>query len=122
MKIKEIYELNEGLKAIVDKELPIKMAFLIQKNMSMMEDEIKNAEVIRQKIIKKYEDEEATKNLKEQGKIQLKKDKLEDFNKEFNELMEQEVDIKLKKIKIDDLDGITMKPVDLNRLRYIIED
>ena len=122
MKIKEIYELNEGLKAIVDKELPIKMAFLIQKNMSMMEDEIKNAEVIRQKIIKKYEDEEATKNLKEQGVVQLQKDKLEDFNKEINELMGQEIDVELKKISIDDLDGITIKPVDLNRLRYIIED
>ena len=122
MKIEEIYELNEGLKAIADKELPIKVTFLIQKNMSAVEDEIKNAEVIRQKIIKKYTDEEATKNLKEQGVVQLQKDKLEDFNKEINELMGQEIDVELKKISIDDLDGITMKPVNLNRLRYIIEE
>jgi len=122
VKIEEIYELNEGLKAIADKELPIKVTFLIQKNMSAVEDEIKNAEVIRQKIIKKYTDEEATKNLKEQGVVQLQKDKLEDFNKEINELMGQEIDVELKKISIDDLDGITMKPVNLNRLRYIIEE
>ena len=122
MKIKEIYELNEGLKTIVDKELPIKVSFLIQKVLSIIEIEIRNAEVIRQKIIKKYTDEEATKKLKEPGKVQLQEDKLEDFNREINELMDQEVDIKLKKIKIDDLDGITIKPIELNRLKYIIEE
>ena len=122
MKIKEIYELNEGLKTISNKELPVKIAFLIQQNISIVDIEIKNAEVIKQKIIKKYTDEEATKKLKEQYKVKLQEDKLEDFNKELNEFMCQETNLELKKISIDDLDGITIKPIELNRLKYIIEE
>lgn len=122
MKIKHLYELHQGLGAIANKELPIKTAFSIQQNLTKVEVEVKNAETIRQKIIKKYTDEEATRKLKEPGKVQLKADKLEDCSRELNELMEQEIGIKLKKIKIDDLDGLTVKPITLNQLRHILAE
>lgn len=122
MKIKHLYELHQGLGAIADKELPVKTAFLIQQNLAKVEAEVKNAETIRQKIIKKYTDEEATKKLNAPGKIQLKPDEVGDCSKELNELMEQEIDIKLREIKIDDLDGITVKPITLNQLRHIFAE
>jgi len=121
MKIKDLYELHQGLSTIAEKELPVKVAFLIQQNLSNVEAEITNAETIRQKIIQKYMDVEATKELKEPGKIQLYEDKVEDYNRELNELMEQEVDIEFKKISINDLDGLIIKPVVLHQLRFIIE-
>ncbi|MDD3841072.1 MAG: hypothetical protein PHP06_11025 [Clostridia bacterium] len=122
LRIKNLYQLNEGIKSIADKELPIRVAFLVQKNISVVEAEIKNAEAIRQKIIQKYTDVEATKKLKGQGKIQLQKDKLEEYSKEVNELMEQEVEVELKQININDLDGITVKPIVLDQIKSIITE
>lgn len=121
MKIKKLYEVFEGLNALSQKELPIKVAFLVQKNMSEVQGEIETSEKVRQKLIEKYKDEEKTKAA-DPGMVHLQLDKLDDYNKGYNELMDQEVEIKLQKIKISDLDGITVKPIVLRQLDSIITE
>lgn len=121
MKVKDIYIQFEGLTAISEKELPVKVALLVQKNLSKVQNEIKLTEEVRQKIISKYTDEKATKEADE-GIIMLRKDKLDDFNKEHDELMNQDVEVKLNEISIKDINDITIKPRVLKQLESILTE
>lgn len=124
MRIKDIYVLFEGLKVIGNKELPVKVAFLVQKNISVVRDELEIVKATKTKLDEKYVDKEKLEENESKLVIENLKEgvKFEDYNKEYDELMNQEVKIKLKKIKIDDLDGITVKPIVLNQLKSILTE
>lgn len=125
MTIKDVYELNEGIKIIASKELPVKVAFLIQQNIAMINTEIKNAEEVRKKLIDRHKDEEATQDLKlqgAQGQVKIKEDEVDEFHESLNELMQQKVDVELKKISLQALEGVMIKPIELYNLRNIIEE
>src|SRR5699024_9709599 len=95
------------------KELPTKTAFRISRNHRKLIEEVKTADEMRSNLIDKYRDE--------QDENKIKEDKKEEFKKEFDELMEQEVDIKLSKIKLFEL-GESVKPKVLFLLETIIDD
>jgi len=116
VKIREVYNLYEGIKELIDKELPISTAYKIQKNFTKLEDEVKQAEVIRKKIIDKYKEGKEDEN----GNVDIKEDCVEYFNKEIEELFTQEVELELKKINVEELEGIKIKPLTLSRLDLII--
>ncbi|MCR1834964.1 hypothetical protein NSA56_11215 [Oceanobacillus caeni] len=112
--VQELYNLTEGLSTLLDRELPTSVAFSIQRNFKKVGEEVKASDEVRKKIVEKYKQED-----NDDGTIQLKKDKLDDYQKENNELMEQEVEIDLKSIKLSDL-GNMIKPRTLGLLESII--
>lgn len=114
--VKEVYNLSEGLNELLDKDLATSTAFTIQRNFTKVGDEVKSSNEVRKKIIEKYKDKE-----NEDGTIQLKKDKLVDYRKEYDELMAQEVEVDLKTINLSDL-GETIKPRTLGLLEPIIKE
>jgi len=124
MKIKEIYTLHEGLMTLADKELPAKVSYRVQKNLSKLESEIKTIQKTTEKLNEKFVDMEKAKD----NESQLIKDNLkdgvtiEDYQKELDELMVQDVEIELRKIHIDDLSDIMIKPVVLSQIEQIIEE
>src|SRR5690625_4159840 len=114
--VQDLYNLTKGLNDLLDKELSTSTSFTIARNHKKVSDEAKTAEELRKKIIEKYKDKE-----NEDGSIQLKKDKLDEYKKEIEELHEQEVDVDIKKIKLDDL-GESIKPRTLGLLEKIIKE
>lgn len=123
MKVNEMYELYNGLNVLSQIELPIKVAFLVQQNLSSVETEVNNADKIKQSIVDRYIDKEKTKELQQEGKnmIQLQVDKIENYNKEINELNDQPVKLKLKKLKLDDLGNMKIRPIILKQISNILE-
>lgn len=113
--IKDVYSLAEGLTLLLEKEFATKTAFTIQRNHSKVMSEFEIANDLRRKIIDKYKEKDL-----DNGKVELKEDKKNDYKKEYNELMEQEVEVELKVIKLKDL-GETIKPRTLGLLEKIIE-
>jgi len=114
LKVREVYNLYEGIKELIDKELSITTAFKIQKNFTKLEDEVKQAEVIRKKIIDKYKEGEF------EGNAKIKDDCIDKFNEEIEELFNQDVELDLKEINISELENIKIKPITLSRLDLII--
>ena len=112
----EVLKLNDGLNDLSDKELPVSVAFKLQSIQSKLSTECENASKVRSKLIDKYKEEDL-----EDGKVKIKESEVETFNKEINELHNQEVNIKLDKIKVDDLESIKVKPSTLGKLEKIIE-
>lgn len=102
--VQDIYNLNEGLIVVNEKDLPIKVALKLQRNSLKVNEEYNVASGIRRKIIDKYKDKKL-----DNGNVKIKKDKIEVYNKEIKELMEQDVKIELEKINPSDL-GETIKP------------
>lgn len=116
LSIKDLYDLTDGLSHLLDKELPTSVAFSIQRNFKKVGDELKASDEVRKKIVEKYKEKD-----NKDGSVQLKKDKLDDYKKESDELMGQEVEIDLKPIKLSDL-GESIKPRTLALLESILEE
>jgi hypothetical protein len=160
-----------GLKEILEKELPVKVAYWLARVADKIDSEMKAFEKARinlatklakkdeagkpilistyEKIVRmlkeQFKDDEVSfqrelKKLDEQEKANGEREKTskeydvndEDFQKEFNQLLEEKIEIDIKPIKLADLEGETcekcgkkkgtIKPSILVRLGNIIEE
>jgi len=129
MKIKagEVKIINEGLRGILDIELPVKPAYWLARILTKMNQEAEPFEKARVNLVMKHAKKD------KDGKPMFIKDKdgkptndidvadIGEFNKEFSVLAEEEFDIDIKPIKLEDLGDIKIKPVILAKLEKIIE-
>jgi len=86
LKLNDLYSLSLGLVSLIEKELPISLAFKIQRIQNKVQEELDASDKVRKKLIEKYKEKEL-----EDGQVQIKKDKLKEFNIEMDELMKQEI-------------------------------
>ena len=117
LKVSDLYDLSLGLADLSEKELSISLSFKIQRASKAVSDELIASDKVRKKIIEKYKEKDL-----ENGQVQIKKDKLIEFNKEMQELMKQEVEVSIDKIDIEDLEkaDINIKPKTLMQLDSIL--
>ena len=115
--VSDIFNLNEGLTTLSEKELPVGVAFNIQRTHRIIGEELKTAEETRTKLINRYKDKDL-----ENGRVQLKENKLDEFSKELDELLKQEVKIDVEKINIKELENISVTPKTLGLLNTILDD
>ena len=129
MKIKagELRNMHEGLGEILRIELPVKPSYWLARIATKIDSETLAFEKARMGLVRKH----AKKNLK--SELIFKKDKngkpmneydipnLEKFQKEYDELSIQEIEINIDPIKLDALGDIKIKPVILAKLEKIIE-
>lgn len=118
IKVADLYNLSLGLNELSKKELPIALAFEIQRVQKKVSEELIASDKVRQSLIEKYKEKEL-----DNGGVQIKKDKLNEFNRKINELMSQEIDLDVKKINIDDLEKSVekVKPQTLMQLETILK-
>lgn len=117
MKVGILYNITEGLSELSDKELPMSVALSVKRNQVKLEAELSSVDEIRNKIINKYKDYE-----RDDGSIQLKTDKIDDFNNEYSELMNEEIEVDLIEINLNGISDINIKPSVLNLLDPILTD
>lgn len=115
LKVGDLYDLSLGLNDLSDKELPIATSLKIEQNHQTVSKELVSTDKVRQKLIEKYKDYDL-----DDGGVQLKKDKIDIYHKELNELMEQDVEIELKEINLTELEEISIKPRTLTLLNAIL--
>ncbi len=116
MKVSELFNVNQGLTELLDKELPTATSYKIQVNHQKVANELKVPQEMMNKLVQKYKLKD-----NEDGSIQIKDNSIEKFNKESQELMEQEVDISLKPIKLSELQDISVKGRTLALLGELLE-
>lgn len=107
LKVNDLYDLSLGLDDLADKELGISTALKVQRNQKNVSEELIPTNKIREKIIDKYKDDKVR---VANGGVKIKDHKWDIYNKEINELMDQDVELKLEKINIKDLGDISIKP------------
>lgn len=120
LKVSDLYGLDESLTDLSNKEIPITTGLIVKRNLTKVADELRPVNDMRTDLINDHK----SKIVGDMAEID--KDKKKDFYKKYNELMNQEVDVKLDKIKLSDLtsvDGLKIKPATLTMLDPIlIED
>lgn len=127
IKVGELKVIGEGLSEILGKELPVKPSYWLARIATKLDSELRAFEKARVNLVIKY----ARKD--EKGNPIVKKDKdgkptrdydvpdMDAFNKEYDELAEQEIEININPIKLDALGDINLKPIILAKLEKIIE-
>jgi len=123
----ELKVIGEGLSEILEKELPVKPSYWLSRIAIKLDSELKAFEGARVKLVIKHAKKD------EKGNPIVLKDKsgkptrnydvtdMDAFNKEYDELAEQEIEININPIKLDALGDINLKPVILAKLEKIIE-
>jgi predicted ATP-dependent protease len=98
--------------------LPIKTAHKLSKLTKMVNEELKTYDESRQKLVQKYK----TDDPEDKGMVKIKPECVEEFNKEYKELVEIEVELNWEPMTYSELGDITISAVDLNALELFIKE
>ena len=112
------------LSILSQKQLPIKVSFIIARNVSKIDAELKIYNDERQKLILKYcEKDENDKIVEDDNKqIKLKDECKEEWSKDIQELLSIENEVDIVKFSIDKIEGINISPSEIMQISYMIED
>ena len=116
MKLKEINNIFQSLnKLLIREDLPIKLSYPLSKLGKLIENESRSFEESRMKIIEKHgEKDEDGKLIQKDNVINIPKDNLDDFNLEFNELLDINMTFSFQPISIASLDeNLNISSIDL---------
>ena len=113
----------QGISAIVNESLPIKITYWLTRNATKLTSEIKTMEKSRQKLLENHTEKD------KDGKMILNEDKksykirdMVKFQEEFAKLAETELDIDLKTFKLADFDNVSISMSNFVKLKPIIMD
>ena len=104
----EIRNMKDPLIKLLDKEIPIKSAWKLNKLVKAFDKELGEIEEFRINLVQKL----GTAN-EESGAVQVPDDKMEQFVTEFNELLMTEIEVDFEPIPIDQLGDIQVSAKEL---------
>ena len=113
--IKDILEATPILKKVTAFSLPAKVSYNIMRNMKKIEHEIKPFEESRLQLVRKYGKEG------EDGKTTVLEENLEAFYKDVASLLDEEIDVDIRSIKIDQLEGVKLTPSEIQFIDFMFE-
>lgn len=127
MKIKLIDAINmaQALPALLDKDIPAKSAYWLSRVVDQLQGELKAFETARFKLIEKYGEKDSEGNLVKETVNELdqyKIENVEEFSKEFDEIANQEIEIKYEPISISELGDIDISVKTLMGLGDLLKE
>ena len=122
--LENIINSAESLRALAQKELKGKTAYRVSRMLRELDSEYSLFNETRAELIKKYgvRDENGELVVSENGDYTLEKEHIEDFYKEINDLLKNEIELNVNKIDLDDLGDITFTPNEMLMLEPFIEE
>jgi len=106
MILKEIVESKKVIEDLMEVKLPIAVSYKLNKVYKKVVEENKSFEEKRLELIKTYGEQTD----KEKDTWTVKQENVDQFFKELEELTKVEVDIEFPKIKLSELQDITIEP------------
>ena len=123
VKISELLNSTETLQKLSQKDFKAKLAWSISRLLKAAEAEIQAFNDTRMNLIKKYGDKDENGELvtDENGNCKIDNTSVEEFNKEFNELINTEVEINANKLTFDMLENIDFTPSEMAILEPFVD-
>ena len=121
-----------SLFVLVGQELPIRQSFLLGKLTKSVSAEIEQYQASRKTLCEKYSEKDGEGKARmidaegkpvaegQPGNYDIPKERMDDFSKEHQELIDTEVSIPGVKIKINDLAGVKISPAHVMALEWLI--
>lgn len=106
-----------------DKVLPIKASYAIAKNIAHINSILKIYDEQRNKLLEKYAEKDDKGKVKvEKGQVTIKKDSIEQWNKDLQELMGIENEVEIHTFPLSVLDDCKLSPAEFMAIDYMIEE
>jgi len=122
----DIFGAQEPLRKLIGERLPVKVSYSLAKLVKKLDEQFKVIEEVRMGLIKKYGETD------DKGQISVKPEgeNFPKFVEEFNELMTQEVEVVIEKVKLpekgtivcDNCKKILEKPFEIEATTLIALD
>lgn len=110
------------LQRISSEPLKAKTAYVVAKLIKAADAEMTNFNEIRFNLIDKYGEKDENGEFKTDGNnVILKKETVDDFNKELRELLNTSITFNVNKLNLDDLESINFTPAEMIQLEPFIE-
>ena len=107
-------------------ELPVKVAFILSKNIKEVDNGLDGYNETRKKLLFQYaeKDDEGMPKVDEHGNIVFKEECREKWTKAIQELLELKTDVKIQKISTHDLfkAELSISPLELATIEFMIKD
>ena len=103
----EIRGMKDPLTSLIDKEIPIKAAWKLNRLIKAFDKELGEIEEFRVGLVQKLGE------AGEEGNVQVPEEKMEQFVVEFNELLMTEIEVEFEAIDVDSLGDIQISEKDL---------
>ncbi len=129
VKLSQIINSQEGLKALLSIKLPVKISYALGKLVNKMQPDLKVFDEQKMKLIKELGDPAPDSPIinGEAQNWQVKPENLAKFGEELGKLLEIEIELNFndsdpfQKIKIADLGEINIEPLQLMNLDWLLE-
>lgn len=120
--LRDVVLIPTGLvNTLMQKDLPIKASYWFSRLATIIDKELKIFEQSRSDMFKKYG--EPVENSEQAGTMKIKDEYMDQCNKEFQELLEQEIDINFNPIKLSLFSKVDVKPIEiLPLLPFLFDD
>ena len=113
MKMYDLKNAEKALQKLVNADLPIKTAFKLSNIVDDIDVQLKKFEDFRISLIKKYGSET------ENG-FEVSPEKINEFEKEFNELLQLDVDFSdIEAVNVDLLEDVSFSIIEIKSLKNI---
>lgn len=121
--INDILNAANIVRVLGNTPMKAKSAYKIVKLKNIIEKEYNTFQEIRDNVIKKYGEYDENGNLKiKDNNYIIKEECYNDFNREINELLNEEIDISVSPLEMNDFEEHTFTPNDMEALAPFIAD
>jgi len=100
--LRELIQIDSALGRVLEAPLPIKTAFKFRKIVKLLRTDVQVLEETRKMLIERYSVAE------ESGRRRLIEDTREEFEKEYQELMDQEIEFDFEPVSINELSSVSL--------------
>ena len=111
-KLSNVVYSTSGLKKLVDKPLKAKTAYRIKRIMDAVTSENVHIEKARNALVLKYADKQTKEEIEKKEPLTVKT-KVKEFHKEFQQLLDEEIELNCNKIPFSDIENIELSVQDL---------
>jgi len=124
MTVQEMVDSVSILREINEKKMPAKTAYQFARIIREMENELKNFQNIRMKLVERYGKKDENGNLiqDEDGNVEIFSEKKNDFKKEISDLMESKIQINCELINLNELLDNEFTPGEINQLFFCLKE
>ncbi|MDO4170317.1 MAG: hypothetical protein Q4D45_10495 [Lachnospiraceae bacterium] len=130
IKLKEVAGYLSGLMELSEKRLPAKVSYAVMKNQKVLEMEYKDLDQQRVKLCETYaEQDENGEYITRDGIYVFSDENRELFSKEYNDVLEEEIEVNIRLIAVGELDKCdeserydTVTPKDFMTLEFMLKE
>lgn len=120
--VNDLTKLWNALNKLAEKDFPLKTAIIIADNVKALQTPIDIIGKKERELIKKYAEKDKDGEMIEGENGSVKITNYMAFQREHDELFDDEIEVELKTIKMDELKDTSLTANDVNALRPIIKE